>query len=144
MDKIDQKILQILQQDAGITNVALAEKINLSPSSCLRRVQHLKKTGVIQKTVCILDEKYLGHHLKAIISVDLDRHGNQAKEALLAQIKSEPSVQQAYSISGESDLLLILHLADMEECQKVCERLFNHNQNVIRYRTSFVMEEVKR
>ncbi|WP_135077571.1 Lrp/AsnC family transcriptional regulator [Terasakiella sp. SH-1] len=143
MDKIDQNILGCLQQDADITNAALAEKVNLSPSSCLRRVQRLKKDGVIQKTVAIIDDKILGKNLKAIVEVDLDRHGAQAQAAFRDSIKKESAVVQAYSITGESDVLLVMHLADMEEYQQVCDKLFNHDPNVMRFRTSFAMEVLK-
>ncbi|SCA55231.1 Transcriptional regulator [Candidatus Terasakiella magnetica] len=143
MDKIDRNILAYLERDADITNAALAEKVNLSPSSCLRRVQRLKKDGVIQKTVCIIDDRMLGRKLKAIVEVDLERHGTHAQGAFIEKVRQETAVAQAYAITGESDVLMIMNLEDMEEYQKICDRLFNHDKNVIRFRTSFAMEVIK-
>lgn len=143
MDKIDRNIIEVLRQNADLTNIALAERVNLSPSSCLRRVQRLKRDGVIQKTVAVIDESVLGRNLQAIVEVDLDRHGTAAQAAFHARLKQEQAVLRAYSITGESDTLLIMHLKDMDEYRQVCERLFNHDRNVIRFRTSFVMNEIK-
>jgi DNA-binding Lrp family transcriptional regulator len=143
MDKIDRNILAILQKDASLTNAALAEKVNLSPSSCLRRVQKLKKSGVIKKTVAIVDDKVLGRNLIAIVEVDLDRHGAQAQAVFHERLRQDVCVTQAYGITGESDTLLVLKLADMDEYRQVCERLFNHDTNVIRFRTSFAMNVIQ-
>ncbi len=143
MDKIDRNIISYLQHDADITNAALAEKVNLAPSSCLRRVQRLKKEGVIKGCVAIIDDKALGRSLTAIVEVDLERHGHQANMAFHERLKAEVSVAQAFSITGDSDLMMIMKLENMEEYQDVCERLFNHDQNVIRFRTSFVLQEIK-
>jgi len=144
MDKIDRNIIEVLRQNADLTNVALSERVNLSPSSCLRRVQRLKRDGVILKTIAVIDESVLGRNLQAVVEVDLDRHGTAAQAAFHKRLKQEQAVFRAYSITGESDTLLIMHLRDMDEYRQVCERLFNHDRNVIRFRTSFVMNEIKR
>lgn len=143
MDKIDQKILEILRQDASLTNAALAEKVHLAPSSCLRRVRRLKETGVITKTVAVIDQKALGRPLRAIVEVDMDRHGNKAQEAFWAAVKRETAVTQAYGITGESDAVLILDLRDSDEYVALCDRLFDNDDNVIRFRTFFVMKKHK-
>jgi len=143
MDKIDHKILMLLQQDASLTNAALADQVNLAPSSCLRRVQKLKQQGVIKKTVAVIDDKALGRNLQAIVEVDLDRHGHQAYTVFRERVKNEVAITKAYGITGDSDVVLLLNLVDMEEYQAVCERVFNHDKNVLRFRTRFVMKMIK-
>lgn len=143
MDKIDEKIIRCLQSDSDITNAALAERVYLAPSSCLRRVRRLKESGVIKKTVAVIDAAVLGRGLKAIVEVDLERHGTQAQAAFRERLKHEISISHAYVITGESDVVLIMDLVDMAEYQEVCERLFNHDQNVIRFRTSFAIKTLK-
>lgn len=143
MDKLDQKILEVLQIDADITNTALAERVHLAPSSCLRRVRRLKDSGVIKKTVCVIDEKALGRTLKAVVEVDLERHGTGAQAVFHEQVKIEPSISHGYTVTGDRDVVLILTLRDMEEYQAVCERLFNHDKNVIRFKTTFVIKTFK-
>ena len=143
MDKIDRNIIRYLQDDADITNAALAEKVNLAPSSCLRRVQRLKRDGVIRKKIAVIDDKAVGRSLTAIVEVDLERHGDHANSVFYEQLKKETCVFQAFSITGDSDLLLVMKLESMEEYQSVSDRLFNHDKNVIRFRTSFVLKDLK-
>lgn len=143
MDTIDRKILEVLQHDAGLTNVELSEQVNLSPSSCLRRVQHLKEQGVLLKTVALVDPDKLGRSLTAIVDVTLERHGSEARQLFLQQMLEEPAIAQAYSVTGETDVLLIMNLVDMKEYQAICDRLFDHDPNVVKFRTLFAMERYK-
>ena len=143
MDAIDRKIVEVLQNDADLTNVELSERVNLSPSSCLRRVQRLKDQGVLLKSVVLADPDKLNRSLMAIVDVTLERHGADARQIFLQQLLLEPAIGQAYSVTGETDVLLIMNLADMKEYQAICERLFNHDPNVVKFRTLFAMERYK-
>jgi Lrp/AsnC family transcriptional regulator, leucine-responsive regulatory protein len=142
MDKIDHKILQILQNDADITNAALAERVHLAPSSCLRRVRRLKDSGAIKKTVCIIDEKVMGRNLKAIVDVVLERHGTQGQAAFHERVKNEAAISQDLIVTGERDVVLFMNVCDMEEYKEVCDRLFNFDKNVIRFKTTFVIKSL--
>ncbi len=143
MDAIDRKILEVLQHDAGLTNMELSAQVNLSPSSCLRRVQRLKEQGVLLKTVALVDPDKLGRSLTAIVDVTLERHGSAARQLFLQQMLEESAIAQAYSVTGETDVLLIMNLIDMKEYQAICDRLFDHDPNVVKFRTLFAMERYK-
>jgi DNA-binding Lrp family transcriptional regulator len=143
MDAIDGKIVEILQNDASLTNIELSERVNLSPSSCLRRVQRLKDQGILLKTVALADPDKLNRSLMAIVDVTLERHSADARQGFMEQLLLEPAVGQAYSVTGETDVLLIMNLADMKEYQSICERLFNHDPNIVKFRTLFAMERHK-
>ena len=143
MDAIDRKIIAVLQHDAGLTNVELSAQVNLSPSSCLRRVQRLKEQGVLLKTVVLADPDKLNRSLTAIVDVTLERHGSEARQVFLQQMHQEQAIAQAYSVTGETDVLLIMNLVDMKEYQAICDRLFNHDPNVVKFRTLFAMERYK-
>ncbi|WP_122377896.1 Lrp/AsnC family transcriptional regulator, partial [Pseudomonas cannabina] len=73
LDRIDRAILKTLQRDASISNVALAEKVKLSPPACLRRVERLKETGVIKGVVALLNGEVLEAGMVVLIGVVLDR-----------------------------------------------------------------------
>ena len=75
MNKIDKKILQLLQENAKISNLELAEKVSLSPSPCLRRVKQQEEQGFIKKQVAILDTEKLGLQLTIFVSIGLKNHG---------------------------------------------------------------------
>lgn len=77
MDRIDRKLLNLLQDDASRTNVDMADEVGLSPSSCLRRLQRLRKSGVIDRIVAILNPAKAGRVLKALVTVELKLHGEQ-------------------------------------------------------------------
>lgn len=143
MDTIDRKIVEALQKDAELTNVELSNRVSLSPSSCLRRVQRLKKDGVLLKTVALADPDKLNRGLTAIVDVTLERHGAEARKTFMNQLLMEAAVSQVYSVTGETDVLLIINLVDMKEYQALCNRLFNHDPNVVKFRTLFAMERNK-
>jgi Lrp/AsnC family transcriptional regulator, leucine-responsive regulatory protein len=143
MDRIDRKLLNLLQDDASRTNAELAELVSLSPSSCLRRVRRLKKSGVIDRVVAVLNPGKAGRNMKAIVTVHLERHGEQFMRDFLDSAAQEPAVIQAYSVSGETDAVLMLRLTDMEEFDEMCERLFEERSNVARYYTMFVIRTAK-
>jgi DNA-binding Lrp family transcriptional regulator len=143
MDQIDRKLLNLLQEDASRTNADLAEEVGLSPSSCLRRIRRLKSTGVIERVVAILNPAKAGKEMRAIVTVELERHGEQHMRRFLDLAAKERAVIQAYSVSGEIDVILMLRLADMDEFDALCERLFRDRSNVARYHTMFVIRTAK-
>lgn len=143
MDRTDHRILEILQKTADITNAALADRVNLSPSSCLRRVQKLRESGVIRGIVAQVDPEALGRGLTAIVQVMLNHHGAAQRRDFVAQLRREPAVLQGWLTAGEADVILILQLRDMKEYQSLCERLFTHDPNVTRFQTHFAMETYK-
>lgn len=122
-----------MQEDASRTNTDLAEEVGLSPSSCLRRVRRLKSAGVIDRVVALLSPARIGRSMKAIVTIELEHHGEQYMRRFLELVAGEPAVVQAYGVSGDSDVILMLRLANMEEFDVLCERLFRDHSNVVRY-----------
>jgi DNA-binding Lrp family transcriptional regulator len=143
VDRIDRKLLNLLQEDASRTNARLAEEVGLSPSSCLRRIRRLTSAGVIDRIVAILNPVKADRRMKAIVTVELERHGEQQTRRFLALAAEEKAVIQAYSVSGQTDVVLMLRLADMAEFDALCERLFREGRNVARYYTTFVIRTAK-
>lgn len=143
MDRIDRNILNHLQKDASIANNDLADKVGLAPSSCLRRVRRLKANGTIAKTIALMDPKKMGRDLKAVVTIKLADHGKAAREGWILQLKGERAVSQVYMVSGETDVVVVLMLADMGEFQNVSQYLFSEDENVLQFQTLFVLEELK-
>lgn len=143
MDRIDRKLLKLLQEDASRTNADMAAEVGLSPSSCLRRIRRLKSVGVIDRVVALLNPAKAGRGMKAIVTVELERHGEQHMRRFLELAAMEPVVIQAYSVSGSTDAVLMLRLMDMDEFDTLCERLFRDRTNVARYYTMFVIRTAK-
>jgi DNA-binding Lrp family transcriptional regulator len=143
MDRIDRKLLNLLQRDASRTNAAMADEAGLSPSSCLRRIRRLRQTGIVDRIVAILNPAKAGRMLKALVTVELKLHGEQHMRRFLDLAISEEAVAQAYAVTGEVDVVLMLHLRDMEEFDALCDRLFRNRTNVARFFTMMVIRTAK-
>ena len=143
MDRIDRKLLNLLQRDASRTNADLAAEVALSPSSCLRRIRRLRAAGIIDRIVAILNPAKAGRMLKAWVTVELKLHGEQHMRRFLALATAEPAVSNAYAVTGSVDVVLMLHLRDMEEFDALCDRLFRDNTNVARFYTMMVIRTAK-
>lgn len=143
MDRIDRKLLNLLQHDASRTNADIADEVGLSPSTCLRRVQRLRKSGVINRIVAILNPAKAGRAIKALVTVELKLHGEQHMRRFLATAITEAAVSHAYAVTGETDVVLMLRLRDMEEFDALCDRLFRDQNNVARFFTMIVIRTAK-
>ena len=116
MDNIDaqnEKILQILQVDGRISNLDLAEKVGLSPSACLRRVQDLEKRGVIQGYRAVLNRQALGRGFVAYISVGLNNHTKAVQEAFEEAVARTPEVLECHNVTGTVEYLLRVEVEDL-------------------------------
>lgn len=143
MDAIDRKLLNLLQRDASRTNIDMAAEVGLSPSSCLRRVSRLRKVGVIDRIVAILSQAKTGRVIKAMVTVELKLHGEQHMRRFLDSASAEEAVSHAYAVTGESDVVLMVRVRDMEEFDLLTKRLFSDQTNVARYITTMVIRTAK-
>ncbi|MEP3628981.1 MAG: Lrp/AsnC family transcriptional regulator [Hyphomicrobiales bacterium] len=143
MDKIDRKLLNLMQHDASRTNVEMADEIGLSPSSCLRRVQRLHKTGFIQRIVAIINPVKAGRVIKAMVTVELKLHGEHHMRRFLEIATAEEAVSSAYAVTGDVDVVLMLRLRDMDEFDELCDRLFRDQNNVARFLTMIIIRTAK-
>ena len=143
MDRIDRKLLNLMQRDASRTNVDMADEVGLSPSSCLRRIRRLRKEGIIDRIVAILNPARSGRVIKALVTVELKLHGEQHMRRFLDLAIAEKAVSHAYAVTGETDVVLMLRLRDMEEYDALCVRLFRDQTNSARFFTMIVIKTAK-
>ena len=114
LDSIDWKILNLLQNDARITNIELSRAIGLSASPCLARVKALEKSGHISRYVSLVDSLKVGLKLSVFINVTLERQVESALERFEESIKLRPEVMECYLMTGESDYLIRVVVADIQ------------------------------
>ncbi len=143
LDRIDTKILRLLQENADIPNATLADRVGLSPSACLRRVTKLRETGVIRKTVAVLDPAAVGRPLTAVINLEFHRHGNRYRQDFIKKVRELDAVRQCYLVTGEVTGVLTLYMRDMAEYTALCETLFDADDNIVWYRTYIATEILK-
>lgn len=112
-DDINQHILRELSRDGRISNLELADRVGLSPSACLRRVQDLERAGIITGYRAVLDRSKLGIGFVAYVTVGLNQHTKAAQEAFEKSISSAPEVIECHNITGTIEYLLRVEAADL-------------------------------
>jgi Lrp/AsnC family transcriptional regulator, leucine-responsive regulatory protein len=143
LDRIDRRILEVLQQDASLSNQALAERVGLSPSPCLRRVRTLEEAGVILRRVALLDARRLGLELTALIHIGMDRHTPERFAAFEEAVAGYPEVQYCFLITGQAaDYLLQVVVPDMDSYQDFLLRRITRLDGVSSVHSSFVLRRV--
>lgn len=112
-DKINTHILRELSRNGRISNTDLADRVGLSPSACLRRVQDLERRGVIRGYRAILDPLAMGVGFTAYITVGLNAHTKSVQEAFEKAIARAPEVRECHNITGNVEYLLRIEAADL-------------------------------
>ncbi len=143
LDRIDRRILELLQRDGRLTNVDLAAKIALSPSPCLRRVRALEEGGVIREYVALVDPGRVGLGLLAFANVKLEKGGTLPLEDFLSAVQGWPEVVACYSMTGDTDYLLRVHVEDLEHYSRFMMNRLLKQPGVIDVKSNFVLERIK-
>src|SRR3954449_8374664 len=115
IDDRDRLILRLLQADGRLTNVDLAERVNLSPSACLRRVKLLEERGLISRYVMLLDETAARLPGGAFVLVTLDQQGRAALDAFEAAVQRHPEVSECCLLAGAADYMVRVVYADAQD-----------------------------
>jgi len=127
LDASDIKILNLIQEDATLTNQEIAEITGVSATSVWRRIKNLEDVGVIKGTVALLDQKKTKLNVCAIIHVRLNRHGEDTRVEFEDFIKHRPEVTECYAILGRHDYSLMVVVPDVEKFEKfLAGHLLNH------------------
>lgn len=144
LDKIDLKILQYLQSNSRITNQALAEKVHLSPSSCLQRVKRLEDNGYIKKYIALVDLRKICRYVTCIATITLRGHDQQDFEDFVNEVNEIPEVTECSTVSGEFDFILKLVCEDMPRYLELNNHLLNMCSKIESIKTHVVMNENKK
>ena len=120
----------------------LAERIGLSESAVLRRLRHLRKTGVIVRDVSVVQPARLGRPLTLIVFFSLARERLSEIQKLIKALKKRPEVASAGDVTGETDFVLLLHVASMAEYETFTQDVFLSDPNIGRFTTLVSMRQV--
>ncbi|WP_043512224.1 Lrp/AsnC family transcriptional regulator [Halomonas sp. BC04] len=123
LDRIDRLLLEALQQDARLTTAELAERVNLSPSPCARRIRRLEQDNLITRYRAELDKERLGLDLTIFVQVRLSQHQDSLVEQFEAAVSEMPEVINCHTISGAFDYLLQVVTADLSGYERWVRRL---------------------
>lgn len=143
MDAIDHRILACLQENARISNADLAREVGLSPSPCLRRVRELEQSGVIRQYGTLLDPGKVGLPISVFVQVTLERQVEQALETFERSILGRPEVMECYLMTGDSDYLLRVVVADLAAYERFLKDHLTRVPGVSSIKSSFALNQVK-
>jgi Lrp/AsnC family leucine-responsive transcriptional regulator len=143
LDRIDRRILKILQSDARMSNVELARQVNLSPTPCLERVRRLEREGYILGYFALLDPIKLNAGLVAYVEVSLDRTTTNAFERFRESVLRLDMIQECQMVAGGFDYLMKVRVPDMAAYRKFLGDNLAAIEGVSQTHTYVVMEEVK-
>jgi Lrp/AsnC family leucine-responsive transcriptional regulator len=143
LDALDVRILNILQDNARITTLELAEQVGLSPTPCARRVKRLEDDGLIQRYVTLLDEKKAGLDLSVFISVRLRAQTAETMEKFERSVRSIPEISECYLVSGVHDYLLHLRVADVDALREFLRNRLVTIEGIAEAQSSIVLDKIK-
>jgi Lrp/AsnC family leucine-responsive transcriptional regulator len=143
LDRTDRKILDILQDNNQLTYAALASLAAVSTSSCRRRVEALRRDGVIVADISIVDPEILGPRLKVTALVTLERDTPDGHQAFRQSMNDLPQVVQCQFVSGACDYVVQFSLESMEQYDRLLDRYFTAMPIVKRVESMVVLKDVK-
>ena len=143
LDRIDYKILRLLQDNARLTNADLARSVNLSPTPCLERVRRLEADGYILDYVTMLNPHKLGAGVISFVQVLLDRTSPGVFERFKKEVGLCPEVMECHMVAGGFDYLLKVRTSSMIEYREFLGQTLSRMSDIKQTHSYMVMEEVK-
>jgi Lrp/AsnC family transcriptional regulator len=141
-DRLDLHILQILQDDAGLSNADVADCVGLSANACWRRIRRLEEKGVIRKKVALLSQEKLSLDVTVFVGIRTNEHNDQWLKKFSKGVAGIPEVVEFYRMSGDIDYMLKIVVKDIADYDRVYKKLISvvplHDVS-----SSFAMERIK-
>ncbi len=143
MDRKDRQIIRCLQENGRLSNQDLADKVNLTPSPCLRRLKNLEKSGMIKGYTAVIDQKAYGLPLTVFLRVTLDRHSESNVQNFEREVRGRPEILDCYVITGSADYLLRVVVESLEAYEAFIRRDLQRIPGVASIDSSFAFGTVK-
>lgn len=144
MDKIDRKLLILLEADGRMSNAMMASEVGLSPAACLRRVQRLETSQIIEGYTVRLNRSLVGGQQTVYVEISLDRQTEAAMVAFERAVAALPEVQECHTVAADYDYLLQVDVNDSSDYERLRRRELADLPHVQRMRSVFVMRCIKR
>jgi Lrp/AsnC family transcriptional regulator len=142
VDKIDRKILELLQQNAELTAADIADRVGLSKAPCWRRIKKLQEDGVVKQTVALLDARALNVGTTVFVMLKTARHNQAWFEKFVSVVRDIPEVTEIHRMSGDVDYLMRIVVPDIDAYDVVYKRLISAVE-FLDVSASFALETIK-
>jgi Lrp/AsnC family leucine-responsive transcriptional regulator len=143
IDEMDRRLLRLLQRNARLSNADLSARVNLSPSSCHRRVQRLEQNGLISETVARLEPRAIGLSSVVFVEITLSGQADEILEAFERAVATIDNVLECHLMAGTADYLLKVVAADTEDFARIHRRHLARLPGVAQMRSSFSLKTVR-
>jgi Lrp/AsnC family leucine-responsive transcriptional regulator len=143
LDNLDRAILYALQINGRMSNVELAQRINLSPPATHARIKRLEQRGYIRQYVALLDQEKVGYDMLCFVNISLQLHQPEQVEAIREAIREMPEVLECYHVTGEFDYLLKVVIKNRKDLERFVIDRLTSVPGVARIHTSLVLNQVK-
>jgi Lrp/AsnC family leucine-responsive transcriptional regulator len=144
IDRVDRRMLEVLQADGRISNVALAERLHLSPSPCLRRHKALEEQGVIAGYRAVVDREAIGLALTVFVELKIEGHTEAKARAIEEAVGTMPEVVSCHLVSGDADFLLEVVVPDLRAYEQLMLGSLLNLPSISALRSNIAIREVKR
>ncbi len=142
IDRLDRKILQILQEDATVPVAEIGRRVGLSTTPCWRRIQKMEEDGVILRRVAVLDPKKVNTRVTAFVAITTNQHNEEWLKRFAEVLREFPEVVEFYRMAGQIDYLLRVTVPDIEAYDSFYKRLIAKIE-IADVSSSFAMEQIK-
>lgn len=142
MDRLDRKILRLLQEDATLAVADIAKKVGLSTTPCWRRIQKLEEEGVIRRRVALLDPVKINARVTVFVAIRTSSHSNEWLRRFSEVVQEFPEVVEFYRMSGDVDYLLRVVVPDIAAYDAFYQKLIARIE-IRDVSSSFAMEQIK-
>ena len=143
IDEIDYQIIEMLRNNARLSNKQLADHLKIAQSTCLSRVRYLRARGFIGEAHCEIDFAKLGFAIQAMITVRLHQHSRAQLESFQAHLRSLPEVLTSYHLGGANDFMVQIATRDAQSLRDFIVSEFTEREEVAHIETALIYEQVK-
>ncbi len=143
MDIKDRQIIRELQKNGRLTNLELAERVNLSPSPCLRRLRNLENAGVIKGYTALIDQKAYGVPLTVFVSLALEKHSKETVRSFEEKVDEIDAILDCFLTTGEADYMLRVVVPDLEVYESFVRKELHALPGIRSIDTKFAYSVVK-
>lgn len=144
LDRFDRAILDALQKDCRLPAESLGETLGLSATAVQRRIRRLKSEGAIEAEVAVLAPQVMAAQVTVIVELAFKQGLTAAIDAFKREATAQPEIQQCYYVAGDYDFVLVVVATSMADYEGFTRRVFFPNDNIARFRSTVVMDSVKR
>ncbi|MEP1231298.1 MAG: Lrp/AsnC family transcriptional regulator [Litorimonas sp.] len=139
MDKTDHKILEILQKNGRISNIDLAEQVNLSPTPCLKRLRKLESSGVISGYRAVVDPTKIGVNISSLVLIRMNDHTRESVNRFVKAIKKISAITECYMATGRVDYIARIYARDFKHYEEIIRDDIARLPNMMSMETLFII-----